>query len=140
VRPFSYLIFAGVFDRYPNLNMVGAEVDCGWVPFWVQTLVHHWEVQTSWFPVKLQHSPADFIGKNIFTTNVDDYVGYDLIETGLFPYLSSMTMFSSDYPHSATIWPNSRSVALQMTKGMKPEDARKALSENAVRVFGFNIS
>src|SRR6202035_1630736 len=59
-RPFSYLIFAGVFDRYPNLRMVGAEVDCGWVPFWVQTLVHHWEVQTSWFPVKLQHSPADF--------------------------------------------------------------------------------
>jgi hypothetical protein len=58
--------------------MVGAEVDCGLVPFWVQTSVHHWEVQTSWFPVKLQHSPADFIGKNIFTTNVDDYVGYDL--------------------------------------------------------------
>ena len=139
VRPFSYLIFAGVFDRYPNLKMVGAEVDCGWVPFWVQTLVHHWEVQTSWFPVKLKHSPADFIGKNIFTTNVDDYVGYDLIKTGLFPYLSGMTMFSSDYPHSATIWPNSRSVAIQMTKGMKPEDARKALSENAVRVFGFDI-
>jgi predicted TIM-barrel fold metal-dependent hydrolase len=63
-----------------------------------------------------------------------------LIKTGLFPYLSSMRMFSSDYPHSATIWPNSRSVALQMTKGMKPEDARKALSYNAVRVFGFNIS
>ena len=38
VRPFSYLIFAGVFDRYPNLNIVGAEVDCGWAPFWVQTL------------------------------------------------------------------------------------------------------
>ena len=108
VRPFSYLIFAGVFDRYPDLKIVGAEVDCGWVPFWVQTLVHHWDIQKSWFPVKLQHDPAEFIGKNLFTTNVDDYVGYDLIKTGLFPYLSSMTMFSSDYPHSATIWPNSR--------------------------------
>jgi predicted TIM-barrel fold metal-dependent hydrolase len=139
VRPFSYLIFSGLFDRYPNLKIVGAEVDCGWVPFWVQTLVHHWEIQTNWFPVKLKHSPADFIGKNIFTTNVDDYVGYDLIKTGLFPYLSSMTMFSSDYPHSATIWPNSRKVANKMIDGMKPEDARKALSENAVRVFGFQI-
>jgi len=110
VRPFSYLIFSGLFDRYPNLKIVGAEIDCGWVPFWVQILVPHWEVQTSWFPVKLKHSPVDFIGKNIFTTNVDDYVGYDLIKTGLFPYLSGMTMFSSDYPHSATIWPNSRQV------------------------------
>jgi predicted TIM-barrel fold metal-dependent hydrolase len=26
-----------------------------------------------------------------------------------------------------------------MTQGMKPEDARKVLSENAARVFGFQI-
>ncbi len=139
VRPFSYLIFAGVFDRYPNLKIVGAEIDCGWVPFWVQTLVHHWEIQQSWFPVKLRHSPLDFIGKNLFTTNVDDYVGYDLIKTGLYPYLSGMTMFSSDYPHSATIWPNSRQVANKMIDGMKAGDARKALSANAVRIFGFEV-
>lgn len=139
VRPFSYLIFTGVFDRYPDLKIVGAEVDCGWVPFWAQTLTHHWEVQKSWFPVKLQHDPIEFIGKNIFTTNVDDYCGYDLIKTGLYPFLSGMTMFSSDYPHSATIWPDSRKVAAKMIDGMKPEDARKALSENAVRVFGFKV-
>lgn len=89
--------------------------------------------------MKLKHSPVDFIGKNIFTTNVDDYCGYDLIKIGLYPFLSSMTMFSSDYPHSATIWPNSRAIATKMIDGMKPEDARKALSKNAVRVFGFKI-
>jgi predicted TIM-barrel fold metal-dependent hydrolase len=139
VRPFSYLIFGGVFDRYPNLKLVGAEVDCGWVPFWVQTMEHHWAVQKSWFPVKLQSPPTEFVGRNVFTTNVDDYVGYDLIKTGLFPYLSGMTMFSSDYPHSATIWPDSRKVAAKMVNGMKPEDARKALCDNAVRVFGFQL-
>lgn len=139
IRPFSYLIFTGIFDRYPDLKLVGAEVDCGWAPFWVQTLDHHWDVQTSWFPVKLKHPPSDFIGKNIFTTNVDDYAGYQMIKTGLWPWMSSMTMFSSDYPHSATIWPNSRDVAIKMVDGMKPEDARKCLSENAVRVFGFQV-
>jgi predicted TIM-barrel fold metal-dependent hydrolase len=50
-----------------------------------------------------------------------------------------MTMFSSDYPHSATIWPHSRTVAEKMTTGMKPEDTRKVLSENAARVFGFPL-
>lgn len=139
VPRFSYMIFGGVFDRYPDLKVVNAEVDCGWVPFWVQTMEHHWKIQQSWFEVKLKRSPTEFIGKNIFTSNVDDYVGYDLIKTGLYPYLSSMTMFSSDYPHSATIWPNSRQVATRMIDGMKPEDARKALSENAIRVFGFSL-
>jgi predicted TIM-barrel fold metal-dependent hydrolase len=139
LRPFSYLIFAGVFNRYPNLKMVGAEVDCGWAPFWVQTLMHHWEIQKSWFPVKLDVPPIEFIGKNIFTTNVDDYCGYQMIGTGLWPWLSSMTMFSSDYPHSATIWPNSRKVASKMIEGLQPADVRKTLSENAARVFGFDI-
>ena len=139
VRPLSYLIFAGIFERYPTLKMVGAEVDCGWVPFWAQTLSHHWDIQKSWFPLKLKTDPIEFIGRNIFTTNVDDYVGYDLVKTGLFPFLANMTMFSSDYPHSATIWPNSRAVAIKMTNGMRPEDARKVLSENAARVFGFKV-
>ena len=137
IRPFSYLIFSGLFERYPDLKIVAAEVDCGWAPFWVQTLVHHWDIQKSWFPVKLKQSPDEFIGRNIFTTNVDDYCGYDLIRTGLYPFLANMTMFSSDYPHSATIWPNSRAVAEKMTKGMKPEDTRKVLCDNACRVFGF---
>src|ERR1700712_4726196 len=139
VRPFSYLIFGGMFERYPNIKLVAAEVDCGWVPFWVQTMEHHWDVQKSWFDVKLKKNPVEFIGTNIFTTNVDDYAGYDMVKTGLWPFLANMTMFSSDYPHSATIWPNSRAVAAKMVNGMKPEDARKCLQDNAVRVFGFDV-
>ncbi len=27
------LVFAGVFDRFPGLQMVAAEVDCGWLPY-----------------------------------------------------------------------------------------------------------
>jgi len=42
------LMTTGIFDRYPDLKMVGAEVDCGWAPFWVQTLDHHWDIQKSW--------------------------------------------------------------------------------------------
>lgn len=139
IRPFSYLIFGGTFDRYPDLKLVAAEVDCGWAPFWMQTMVHHWEIQKSWFPVKLKRSPEEFVGCNLFTTNVDDYVGYDLIKTGLYPLLADMTMFSSDYPHSATLWPNSRIVAAKMTKGMRAEDRVKVLNGNAARVFGFDI-
>lgn len=139
VRPLSYLVFGGLFDRYPNLKIVVSEVDCGWVPFWVHTMEANWDIQKSWFPVKLKHRPKDFIGKNIFSTFMDDYVGYEMIKTGLFPYMSDMSMFCSDYPHSVTTWPNSRKVAAETIKGMKEEDARKILSGNAARVFGFDI-
>lgn len=135
VKPMSYMIFGGVFDRHPKMRIVGAEVDCGWVPFWAQTMENHWQSQRSWFPVKLEHSPVDFIGVNVFTTNIDDYVGYKLVKSGDYPYLANMTMFSSDYPHSATIWPNSKLVAAKMTEGMNAIDKQKVLCGNAKRVF-----
>lgn len=137
VRPLTYMIFAGIFDRFPKLKIVAGEVDAGWIPFWVQTMDHQWESQQSWFPQKLEHKPSDFVGVNVFTTAIDDYVGYDLIATGKYPELANATMFSSDYPHSATIWPNSAAVAEKATKAMTPEDRRKVLEGNAVRVFGF---
>ena len=137
VRPLTYMIFAGVFDRHPGLKIVAAEVDAGWVPFWLQTMDHHWEAQQSWFPQSLDHPPSDFVGVNVFTTAIDDYVGYDLISTGKYPRLTSATMFSSDYPHSATIWPNSAKVAEQVKRNMTKEDRFMVLEGNAVRVFGF---
>ena len=32
------LIFSGVFDRFPKLNLVFAEVDCGWLPYFKEQL------------------------------------------------------------------------------------------------------
>ena len=32
------LIFSGVFDRFPNLQMAFAEVDCGWLPYFKEQL------------------------------------------------------------------------------------------------------
>lgn len=52
VKPLTYMIFAGIFDRHPNLKIVAAEVDCGWVPFWAQTMDAHWEAQQAWFPTE----------------------------------------------------------------------------------------
>ena len=34
----SQMIFAGVFDRFPALNVVVAEVDCGWVPYFKEQI------------------------------------------------------------------------------------------------------
>jgi predicted TIM-barrel fold metal-dependent hydrolase len=135
VRPLTYLIFSGVFDRHPNLKIVAGEVDCGWIPFWAQTMDAHWEKQQSWFPQKLEHKPSDFLGVNCFVTTIDDYVGYDLMKTGKYPYLSKMTMFSTDYPHSATTWPNSRAVAEELTAGMTPEVKTAVLADNARKLY-----
>ena len=73
---------------------------------------------------------------NIFLTVLDDVVGFDLLRAGS-PRLAETAMFSSDYPHSVTLWPNSQKHISTLTKGIDAEPRQKVLAGNAVRVYGF---
>jgi len=44
-------------------------------------------------------------------------------------------MFSSDYPHSVTLWPNSRQHAMALTANLSPDAAAKILAGNAARIY-----
>ncbi|HEY8526691.1 MAG TPA: amidohydrolase family protein [Acidimicrobiales bacterium] len=135
VRPLTYLIFDGVFDRNPNLKIVAAEVNCGWVPFWAQTMDHTLATEGAWAGVELARQPSEYLGENVFVTILDDHVGFDLMRAG-FPRLADTCMFSTDYPHSVTLWPDTQKHVAELTAGLDPEDARKVLSGNAERVYG----
>ena len=46
-------------------------------------------------------------------------------------------MYSTDYPHSVTLWPNSRRYIAELTQGLAAESKAKVLAGNAARVYGF---
>ena len=138
VRPLTYMIFAGVFQRHPGLRIVAAEVNFGWVPFWLQTLDQEWETQRAWNPSPLETLPSQCVGEQVFTTSLDDHVGYDLIRAGV-PNLARTTLYSTDYPHSVTLWPDSKHHIPRLTRGLSPEDRHAVLAGNAARVFGFEV-
>jgi predicted TIM-barrel fold metal-dependent hydrolase len=135
VRPLTYLVFNGVFDRNPGLKIIGAEINCGWIPFWAQTMDHTLDTEGAWAGVDLSRKPSEFLGENVFVTILDDHVGFDMMRAG-YPRLSDTCMFSSDYPHSVTLWPNTREYANKLTVGLDPADVEKVLSGNAARVYG----
>jgi predicted TIM-barrel fold metal-dependent hydrolase len=138
VRPLTYMIFAGIFERHPGLKIVAAEVNFGWIPFWMQTMDQEWETQRAWSDSPLESRPSGFIGEQIFTTHLDDHVGYDLIRSG-HPGLARSTMYSTDYPHSVTLWPDSRKHIPVLTRDLSDEDAHAVLAGNAARVYGFEL-
>ena len=55
------LIFAGVFDRFPGLQMVVAEVDCGWVPYVKEQIDNNFQrlAPGSTFPI--ERRPSEYI-------------------------------------------------------------------------------
>jgi predicted TIM-barrel fold metal-dependent hydrolase len=134
VRPLTYMIFGGVFDRHPDLVFVGAEINCGWVPFWSQTMDQQAHNQQALQDMPSGKAPSEYLGTNVFVTVLDDDIGFRLMAEGE-PRLADASMFSTDYPHSVTLWPNSRSYIERLTKGMSDHDTEKVLSGNAARVY-----
>ena len=134
VRPLTYMVFDGVFDRHPGLRIVGGELNFGWVPFWAQTMDQQYDVGAAMHDVHLSRPPSHFLGESIFVTGLDDAVGFDLIKAGS-PRLVDTCMFSTDYPHSVTLWPNTAKYVAELTDGMRDDDKAKVLAGNAERVY-----
>ena len=134
VEPMTLLIFTGVFQRHPKLKFVDAEVNFGWVPFWKNTMDECYEKQKGWANFPFDHLPSETLGKNIFVTVLDDKLGFDLVARE--PYLADTALFSTDYPHSFCLWPDTAATIESLTENCDPESTQKILAGNAVRVFG----
>jgi predicted TIM-barrel fold metal-dependent hydrolase len=46
----------------------------------------------------------------------------------------------SDFPHAESTWPKSRDFLARMFAGVPEPDLRKITSENAARLFGFELN
>jgi predicted TIM-barrel fold metal-dependent hydrolase len=133
-RLLTYLVFTGVFERYPTLQIVAAEVNFGWLPFWAQTMDEQFHNQSAMGTLASTELPSALLGKNIFVTVLDDHVGFKLVSQ--YPWMADAAMFSSDYPHSVCLWPNTTKLAAELTADLDPAATEKILSGNAARVYG----
>ncbi|MGB8365192.1 MAG: amidohydrolase family protein [Rhizomicrobium sp.] len=136
VEPLTNLIFTGVFQRHPKLMVVDAEVNFGWMPFWKQTMDDCHERQKGWAKFPFDHSPGETLGKNVFVTVLDDKVGFDAVADE--PWLADVALFSTDYPHSFCLWPNTFDDIERVASDLDAASKTKILAGNAIRVFGLN--
>ncbi len=135
VTPLTYMIFTGVFERFPTLRIVAGEVNCGWVPFWRENMDQNFDQQRHWANLPIERAPSSYVGTNVFVTTLDDHVGYAAIRED--PSLADAVMYSIDYPHSVTLWPRSAEHIAALTAGMDEVAKQKVLAGNASRVYGF---
>ncbi|MGE3690894.1 MAG: amidohydrolase family protein [Novosphingobium sp.] len=136
IEHFTKMIYTGSFARHPKLKMVDAELNFGWVPFWMNTLDEVYEKQKGWARFGTEERPSECLGRNIFVTVLDDKLGFDLVAT--YPKMADLALFSTDYPHSICLWPNTQDDIARSTIGCDPVSKAKILAGNAVKVFNLN--
>jgi predicted TIM-barrel fold metal-dependent hydrolase len=130
------MIFSGMFDRFPELQVVCAEVDCGWVPYFKEQVDNNFHRLYSPGASDLKGLPSEYIERNVSFTYVTDGVGIDnrhLIGV-------DRIMWSSDYPHVSADWPNSWKTIQATFAGVSTPERHAILAGNAARLYGFDSS
>jgi predicted TIM-barrel fold metal-dependent hydrolase len=130
----SQMIFTGVFDRFPQLQVPWIEIGVGWLPHFIEMLDDKFWRNRSWGELPISEPPSFYWKRNNSATFITDRSGIDLRErVGV-----DTIMWSSDYPHHGNDWPYSRKV-IEDTMGNIPADERdRIVGGNAVRIFGLD--
>jgi predicted TIM-barrel fold metal-dependent hydrolase len=136
VGPFSQMTFSGVFERHPGLKFLDAEVNGGWLRFWAQMMDQEFERHRHWSNMPLHTPPSEFLGKNLFVSVLDDFVAFEDAQHD--ERVAAACLFSTDYPHSTTLYPHTRDYVAKLTEGMQDDRAHAILAGNAVRVFNLD--
>ena len=108
-------IFSGVFDRYPELKLVCAEADAGWVPHFMYRLDHAYNYHRYWLKAPpLDRMPSEYFRKNVAMTFQDDSIAFQTRDMMNIERL----MWASDFPHSDSTWPNSQAILKEQTASL----------------------
>jgi predicted TIM-barrel fold metal-dependent hydrolase len=140
-RTFSSLVFGGVLERFPELRVVSAENDIGWLPHFLARadLTHHKLGSLKmgpWSGVKLSLLPSEYFRRQVYATFIDDEVGVrnaDLFGTDNY-------MWSSDYPHLMATWPRSREAVARNFQGIGDDVRRKIVRENVAHLYHIDVN
>jgi len=139
IQPLTELIYTGLFERFPTLKFVHAEVDMGWVPFWGAIMDQIVRQHSYWVDWPMQSNPSTYIGKNVFVTGLDDVEGFRLAREGN-DLVARGAMFSIDYPHEITLFGSTQKVLAELTAGLDPGVKHAILAGTATKLYNLEGS
>lgn len=128
---FGMWVMGGVFARFPQLKVVFVEPGLGWVAWWLYIADDLVRRQGYDFPA-ISELPSHYFRQNVFLTFVDEP---DALRHGHERLGIENIMWSSDYPHPVSSWPNSRRIVDAMFAGVDPAERELVVSGNAARVW-----
>jgi predicted TIM-barrel fold metal-dependent hydrolase len=124
-------VLTGIFERFPRLKVVFVEPGIGWVSWWLYIVDDMNTRQGYEFP-GLTELPSHYFRQNVFLTFIDepDVLRHAHDRLGI-----NNVMWSSDYPHPVSSWPQSQTIAEGLFADADEQERELVLSGNAKRVW-----
>ena len=124
---FAKMIYSGMFDRFPGLQMVMAECGAGWIPHCIEHMDDHWWRNRVWSDSVIQKLPSQYFYDNWKVTFIREPFAVQNREW----FGVDNLMWANDYPHHRHDWPYSRRIIAETMAGIDPADRYRMVCGNA---------
>ncbi|MEE8518004.1 MAG: amidohydrolase family protein [Dehalococcoidia bacterium] len=132
----TQMAFAGVWDRFPTLELYWAETMIGWLEYGLWQIDDHYDrymdmIHANWGLKRLERMPSEYIKERTYWGFLHDPIGVEHRDSiGV-----DKLIWGTDFAHAASDWPNSVKVMEQDFAGVPEDEKRMMLVDNAVRYF-----
>ena len=127
------IVYSGVLETYPALQIVIAESGIGWIPYLLERMDMEWEEQYK--DLTLTMKPSHYWHRQCRATYQSDQIGLRLLDI----LGEDNIMWGSDFPHPDGLWPDSQAF-IEKELGHLPEATRhKIVCGNAAELYGFEL-
>ncbi len=127
-------VYAGIFDRHPELKMVSVESGVGWIPFMLEAMDYELLENAPTQAAELSKLPSEYFKDHWYATfwfeqnkgdvqRLIDSVGEDNV------------LFETDFPHPTCLYPSPLDTIEEKMLTLRPETRRKVLGENAAGLY-----
>ncbi len=139
-RPIAHLIWGGVFERFPRLQVQVTEGTAVWVPDLLELMDFRYEdtpfsAKLGDYTSHLKMKPSEYFRRNVS------------IGASCMPRKEALRReqigveslcWGSDYPHPEGSWPHTLDQMTEALHGLPEDDIAAILGKNEARIFGFD--
>ena len=124
----------GILEKHPSLRVAFLEANCSWLPWLLWRLDDGHEREVDVYMPELTLKPSELFKRQCWVSIEPDEgpAKYTIDWIG-----SNQIVFSTDYPHGDSRYPESVAAFLEM--GIPDEDKRKILWDNCARFYKVGI-
>jgi predicted TIM-barrel fold metal-dependent hydrolase len=132
----SHLVFGGVLERHPGLRFVSVEHEASWVPHFLDRIDETYSQRTPrepWHRFPDGVLPSDLVRRQVVISFIEDRVGVGLRhEIGV-----DALVWGSDYPHTESTFPRSRSILDTVLAGVPDEERWRMTAATTAALYDF---
>ena len=127
------VLFSGACERFPRIPFVVVEGNIGWIPTAMEQ-VDDMFLRYRWFTGAteiMKSMPSALFHRSFWGTFMIDTIGIELRHHLNIDHI----MWSTDYPHTGSDWPNNRVTIQRLFRGVPKDEVKKMLHTNCKTLY-----